>query len=225
MSILQTKMNWLKEQIDKRSMRERVLIFSALLIIIFAFWKAFIFDKIFGSQEAIAQNLQIMEKTIQQLQGQLTEVAKDIQSDPITKLRNQIRVVDVQNKRLEANLLELTKQLIPPVEMTRLLQDMIAERNGIQIIQVRNLPEEPLFTPEQLQSEETEIAKFQVYRHPLFIEFNADFHTTLAFIEALEALPWKMHWADLDYQVQQYPLAKVKLTIETLSLDRHWIGA
>lgn len=225
MNTIDERLTWLKVQIDKRTLRERGLIFIALMTIIFAFWKAFIFDKIFGSQESLTQNLKVMERTIQQLQGQLTDVSRDIRSDPITKLQQEIRAVDVQNKRLDNQLAELTKQLIPPVEMTHLLQGMILEKEGIEFIRIENLPEIPLFSQEQIQGNEADIAKFQVYKHPLLIEFKANYQNTRAFIQELEALPWNIRWDEFNYQVEAYPYATVKIVVETLSLDKSWISA
>jgi len=62
-----------------------------------------------------------------------------------------------------------------------------------------------------------------IFRHGIEIEFYGDFKSTVSYLEAVEALPWRFYWEEVSYTVEEYPRALVKVIIYTLSLDRGWI--
>ncbi len=63
-----------------------------------------------------------------------------------------------------------------------------------------------------------------IYRHPLRLEFEGDYFEVLAYLAELEAGDWKLGWRALEYVVDEYPRASVTLEIETLSMEKSWIG-
>ncbi|NOZ53973.1 MAG: hypothetical protein GXP08_12740 [Gammaproteobacteria bacterium] len=63
-----------------------------------------------------------------------------------------------------------------------------------------------------------------IFRHGIEIEFYGDFKSTLSYLQAVEALPWRFYWDEVNYSVEEYPRALVKVTLYTLSLDRGWLG-
>jgi MSHA biogenesis protein MshJ len=42
-------------------------------------------------------------------------------------------------------------------------------------------------------------------------------------MDALEAMPTQLFWGRAELQVEEYPDARLTLTLYTLSLDRKWI--
>ncbi len=56
-----------------------------------------------------------------------------------------------------------------------------------------------------------------VYRYPLAITFSGDYFDTLSYLKKLESMPWRPVWELLEYEVTDYPQAKVTLQIYTLS--------
>jgi len=63
-----------------------------------------------------------------------------------------------------------------------------------------------------------------LYRHRLQLEFAGDYLATLAYLKKLENLPRKLVWENLEIETQQYPQARVRLSVYTLSLNKGWIG-
>ena len=89
----------------------------------------------------------------------------------------------------------------------------------------RTLAEQPVFEePENEEQFEQALARFQVYKHGLILEFTGTYFETQQFLNALEFSPWKLLWDELSYQVSTYPLAKVSITVYTLSLDKNWMA-
>jgi MSHA biogenesis protein MshJ len=56
------------------------------------------------------------------------------------------------------------------------------------------------------------------------MEIRGGYLSTLRYLEELEDLPWRFFWKSLNYEVLEYPEARVVLTVETLSLREGWIG-
>ena len=46
----------------------------------------------------------------------------------------------------------------------------------------------------------------------------------LAYLRALEALPWRFYWKTFDLSTTQYPTNRVRIELSTLSMDRAWLG-
>ena len=64
----------------------------------------------------------------------------------------------------------------------------------------------------------------RLYRHGLRIEFEGGYLQTLAYLHALESLDSRFLWRALEFDMQRYPLARVSMTVYSLSLDDAWIG-
>jgi len=46
-----------------------------------------------------------------------------------------------------------------------------------------------------------------------------DYPSTLRFLDKIEKLPWAVQISDVDYQVQEYPRARLALTAHTFLLE------
>jgi MSHA biogenesis protein MshJ len=94
------------------------------------------------------------------------------------------------------------------------------------------LPTEPLVVPEDdaapekagATERETAPSDVRFYRHGLRIELEGSFHETLAFLDEIEGLPGSFMWESVHYEVQEYPTAKVTLTVYMLGNREGWIG-
>ena len=56
------------------------------------------------------------------------------------------------------------------------------------------------------------------------IEFEGSYLETLKYMSQLEALSQKFYWGSVDFVIEEYPRARVTITVNTLSLSEAWIG-
>ena len=63
-----------------------------------------------------------------------------------------------------------------------------------------------------------------LYQHGVEMLLEGEYFQTLRYLKALEELPWQVLWGELEYGVQDYPRASIRLQINTLSTDSGWIG-
>lgn len=210
-------------RVNALSVRERLLLLIALVTLMVMLWKSYLYDPLLGSTEIISKNIGAFQSKIYSLEGQIKNVSEKIVKDPFLELTDQVEALKKENRRLDENLKELTAQLIPPAEMASMLRSMLDDEEGLEILRVENIPEQSLFSPKDEDDEEV-IKTLQVYRHGLEIEFRGTYFSTVAFLERLENLQWKLLWDTLDYTVSRYPYATVTLRVNTLSLYQGWIG-
>jgi hypothetical protein len=45
----------------------------------------------------------------------------------------------------------------------------------------------------------------------------------VAYLRSLEALPWRIHWQQLELTAGAYPVNRVRIVIGALSLSRDWM--
>ena len=62
-----------------------------------------------------------------------------------------------------------------------------------------------------------------LYRHGVQLTVEGSFADLLTYVQALEAMPQRMLWGDVNFKVEQYPRAALTLQLYTISRDRHWL--
>lgn len=63
-----------------------------------------------------------------------------------------------------------------------------------------------------------------VYRHGVEIALQGSYSDMVNYMEALEAMPTQLFWAQAKLDAVDYPAARLTLVLYTLSLDRKWIA-
>ncbi len=220
---------WLS-RIDALTLRERLLALGALAVVVYTLWN-----------EALMAPLETQrlerEARIEQLRGEMAALgaeaaafgaAQDVDPDRENRDRREALLAEIA--ALDAALRERTAQLIAPQSMARVLEEVLRNTRGLSLVSARSLDPEPIFDDDGEKSGTTSAAATRkdetpaVYRHAFQLEFQGGFPETVAYLRAIEALPWKFRWDALEYTVEEWPRARIVLTVSTLSLSEGWIG-
>ena len=62
-----------------------------------------------------------------------------------------------------------------------------------------------------------------LYRHGVELIVRGNYLDMVDYLDALEALPIQLFWTRAALEVEQYPNARLSLTVYTLSLDKKWM--
>lgn len=216
--------NWIKEtgnkllaQIDGLSVRERVLVFVTVLALTGTVWHLTLMQPLLQQADKARQEIAATRARIElansSLQDQVLQLA-EIDST------NQTRFALIKQRidRLDHELAEYSGKLIDPGEMAFVLESVLKEQTGLRLKRIRNLGAEPLTADDQN-------AAVVLYRHGLEIEVEGSYLDCLAYLEQIEALPWRFYWQFLELDVVEYPRNRIRIEVSTLSLDEEWIGA
>ena len=212
-----TKLTSLLATVDKISMRERVLVFGAGMMLLGSVWYLGLMQpltkQITRNRTEIASLQERMKTTNQNLEIQALQISSTGAEDREKFDRVQQRLDEI-NERLGG----YAAELIDPAEMSRVLQGVLKEQSKLRLIRARNISR-----GEMSASAEAETTTF--YRHGLEIEFEGSYLACLEYLQEIEALPWRFYWQFLDIEVLEYPRNRIRLEVSTLSPDEEWIGA
>ena len=216
-SPIMTKLTSLLATVDKMSMRERLLMFGAGMMLLGSVWYLGLMQpltkQITGNRTEITSLRERMKTTNQNLEVQVLQISNTGTEDREKFERVQQRL-DEMNERLGG----YAAELIDPAEMSRVLQGVLKEQSKLRLIRARNISRGAMSA-----SAEAETTTF--YRHGLEIEFEGSYLACLEYLQEIEALPWRFYWQFLEIEVLEYPRNRIRLEVSTLSPDEEWIGA
>lgn len=223
---LQQQLRRLGERIDERSLRERALIFLALVGAIYVGASQFLFTPLQREQTRLEQDLKnkraqaaLFDEKIQTYlaRGGVTEVER---RERLEQLQGQLRALDGSGRA--------DKRLVPPKEMAKLVAQMLRSNARLQLRRIESLPPEVLQESAMGKNAEAKLktatASEAIYKHGMRVEFEGEYRDIVNYLRALENMPWRMYWGEIALDAKQHPRASVTLVIYTLSLQEGWIG-
>ncbi len=207
----------LQTAVDKLSLRERLLVFSAIMMILGSIWQ-------FSLMQPLTQQINNFRTEIEFLSTQTGTNNRTLEDQALqisgSGAEHQARLNRVQHQldQINIELGEYAAELIDPAEMAHVLEGVLQDQSNLRLIRMRNLRPEALSA-----SDETGDATF--YKHGFEIEFEGSYFACLEYLQKVESLPWRFYWQILELSVAEYPMNRIRLEVSTLSLDEEWIGA
>jgi len=214
---LKAQLAQLASLVDALTLRERVLVLGAVLVVIGTLWQTLLLEPLAQQANERRTELAALEERIgvanRGLEEQILQIAggSDVQRTRIASLRDRIAEI---NEILGDHAAEL----IDPSEMAQVLEGVLKEQSRLSLVQISNT------SPESLSASDDENA-VTFYRHGLEIEVEGSYLACLEYLNAIEALPWRLYWQVLELDVLEYPRNRIRIEVSTLSLDKEWIGA
>ena len=210
--------------LDARAPRERLLLAISLLAVLTLLWYMLLIEPTAMRQQALDAQVSAAVLTVAALDQQAAAIVAGAAQDPDAENRQQKVLLEEEVDRLDERLASLTGELISPQQMVAVLEEMLKRRRQLSLTRLENLPSEPLLDPPTVDSQAEKVQHRNLYRHPLRIELTGSYLEALAYLQSLEQLPRKVYWQDLALSVEEYPQAKITVTVYTLSLKEGWIG-
>jgi MSHA biogenesis protein MshJ len=198
---------------DRLSLRERLLILAAVLAVLFVLWDALLLAP-------LESRRRVLSTEIDSLQSGIAATAAVLQSsmnnDPTRNAIVQIARTQRDIAALDRNLQSASVGLLPPDRMTAVLQDLLRQRQQVKLVSLRTETATRLLPGPQDQA--------GPYLHPVELVLRGSYLDILNYLQALEALHWRLYWKTLELDSSAYPVDRVRIEIGTISLDRAWLG-
>ncbi len=208
------------ERLDALSLRERGIIFVAIMVAIYSVATNVLFPPLNTEQARLKKDLAAKRAQVQTFETQIQGALAKSAEDPDAANRARLAELEKQLKSTEETLGAITSRLVPPKEMTRMVEQILARNRRLEVVRLESLPAEPLrpVGDESRQTLAKAPAKIQsAYRQGMRIELRGEYLDVLAYLRELEELPWKVFWGQVSLQTEQYPVSRVVLHIYTLS--------
>lgn len=223
---MREKLQKLRQRYQALKPRERVIVVSGISVVLGVIWFNLLFNSI--ARKSVADNTEIatLQTTVATLRQQQMTLTQQRNQDPNQAEKQRLQRTQEELAKLDAQLKEKLHTLIAPQQMASVLEAMLQQNAQLQLQRVQSMGVKPLLADneEDADAEEKPAANVEVYRHSLEIEFTGSYLATLAYLKALQALPWDFYWDAVRLEVDKYPNARVVITVHTLSLREGWIG-
>lgn len=224
----------LKARIEAMSLRERAMVFAATAAVIVFAGHALVLAPMFAQQAAlrtqIAQQLEAATAT----DAEIAARVQAFQVDPDAASRARLNSINQELGQLGQQLLAIEHGLVPPERIAPLLESILRANGKLKLVSVRTLPVEPLSGPPGAAAQAAPVEPAPgaassaadvplLYRHGVEVTVRGNYLDMVDYMSALEALPTRMFWGRAQLDVEEYPAARLTLTLHTLSLDRQWM--
>lgn len=217
------------ERYEAFTLRERGLIALGIIVVVFMLWDNLLLEPQKNQQKRIVAEMHSINQETDALNKQIKEMSAVLQGGKAEHINARTREVNALLSKLKQQQKDLTVEFIQPAQMAGVLRDLLHEESGLVLTKLESLGAEPLFPVDEGDKTENEkhtkrLHQSEIYKHSLRIVFEGDYFKTLNYLRALEGMPWRLYWDNVEYQVTKYPKASVAITVHTLSLHEGWIG-
>lgn len=214
---------------DALQPRERLLIAVGLLGgIVLVTYSAFIDPAMKRGQQAERTSIE-QRAQVQGLQAQMVALQSP-NMNPDVAARAELDGLKKQLNELASRLQTMEQSLVPPQQMSALLEDMIGSRSGIRLLGLKTLPPMPLLERKEDAKEPAkktppagEAASAGLFKHGVEIRLEGSYQDLSAYLARLEQSKMKLLWSTVSLSAINHPKLVLTLTVYTLSLDRAWL--
>ena len=235
----------LADRFDAYSMRERVMVFAATAaVIVFVANLAMVEPQVararamttqMQEKKTLGANLDLQSQALKQTQA----------SDPDVQNRNRVTQAQQQLSNIEAQFLSSQKGLIAADRMASLLETVLRQHRGLQLVELRTLAPVPLIdrtaaksaqgqaTPGAAAAQPAQAGaaaqapaadiERNLYKHGFELTVRGSYPEFVQYLAQLEKLPSRMYWGKVIMTAEEYPRVLLTITIYTLSLDKAWL--
>lgn len=218
-------------RLDALSERERIAVFAAgAALIVFVLYLIFIAPEL-ERRTVLAARMADQDKQMSAALAQQQELVRMLGQDPDIAVRERVAQKERQIAEIDSQLAGLQRTLVAPERMPVLLQQLVGQGQGVQLVSLRNLPAVPIgqgaTQPAKAPGKEPgrpaarEVDR-HVYKHGVEIVVQGSYFDLLDYVARLEKQPWQVYWGRT-VMAAEYPKVVVTLTLYTLSLDKSWL--
>ena len=208
------------DRLDAMSLRERVLIFLAVSVVIVAIADSALFDPISRRQKVNSQRIHQQEDEIRTMQGQVQAYAQGRTGDNAGAKRERLEKRKVELAALDRELAAKRNDLVPPERMAKMLYEIVKRNPDVDLVSLRSLPATGLTQSLTAALGSDSLA---LYRHGIEITVSGSYLRMLTYVNQLERLPAKIMWGNMELQAAAYPVVTLKMTLYTLSPEKTWL--
>jgi len=216
--MLSEKLREISARIDQISLRERVFVFVAAVVVALALVQTLLIDAGQLRKQNAQARLQSADGALAQIGQQRRLLESQTARDPDRAARDALAARQARLAGLNVELEKLERSLIPPERMNQVLKNVVQGTGDIRVVGFKTLSPQPVALPDAAEGTPPGF-----YRHGFEITVSGRYADLVAYLERLEALPWRLSWSEATLDAAARPLLTLTLTVHTLSLEEAWL--
>lgn len=236
---MKEKWGLLKNRFEAFAMRERLLIIGAAIALVYLLWEMLMFYPMNKEMQVLVARERVAKQVIQATEAEITVLKNITGKDPNLELRREIADLRSKLESLDLQLDTLAVGLVPAHTLPKIMHGILSKTGKLKIEQLTTLPPETLNLAADVKMQEVQPAApapaaqvaapnpagtvqqgASIYRHSVILDLAGDFTSVVQYLRELESGDWRFYWESLRYQVTDYPQAKIRLRVFTLSSQR-----
>lgn len=212
---MMARLQALAGRIDALALRERAMLFAAAAAsIVFLLYAVFL-NPLMARQKVLRTQLVQQQDNIGGIDREISQKLQAYALDPDAEARTRLSALVAENAQLGTDLRAMQAGLVAPERIAPLLESILKANGRLQLVSMKTLPAGPVgdgAAPSEL-----------LFRHGVELSVRGNYLDMVNYMDALEAMPTQLFWGRSQLDVEEYPNARLTLTLYTLSLDRKWI--
>lgn len=199
------------ERIDSASLRERVLIFLAMTMIVVLIVNIAFIDPLRTRQRQLASETSQRQSELNAIQVELRRLAAIDAADPNAEMNKRAADLRAALASLDARVLAEQQRFTAPERVREVLDEMLQRNKRLGLVELKTLPVSVIDGGKR------------VFRHGVELTVTGTYIELFDYLAALERLPTQLYWGKAELEVVNHPTARLKLVVYTVSLDRAWL--
>lgn len=228
MTALKPQLQRLAERINALGLRERVLIFATVALVLVTVLHSALISPLFKDQKQVSQQITETQDKINALHVQIQAQLAAGKTDPNAPLRARLEQFKADAAHLNQDFHGIKNGLITPQQMPLLLKDILGSNRTLRLTSMKTLPTQVIGAGADITKTTNDVNNSQTpeagaYKHGFEITLQGQYLDMLHYLAALEASPWRVFWGSADLNADTYPKTVLTLKLYTLSMDQAWL--
>lgn len=232
------RQNWKKwaEKFDALSLRERVLLFAACalaLVFVFYFMRL---DPLFSKRAALASSMAQNQGLVMGVDQEIVLTIAAHGMDPDKGVRDRLNAVQAETAGLKDSLRHMQNGLVAPERMVMLLENLLRQHARLRLLSLKTLPSGVVGEAvpaaaaggpagaADAKAAKPVVAAQVLHRHGVEVVVQGSYPDMVNYMQALQTMPTQVFWGKARLEADAYPVARLTLTLYTLSLDDTWMA-
>ena len=209
---MKDQLGQLATRINALHLRERALLLLAGVAIVFVLIDTIGLQPTHRQQQQSRQEIDDLELQLAALSARSQILYAPQSTHTLQDHEQERRQLQAEVSALEARLEDQLGVLLQPEQAAQVLEQVLGPDQELKLTRM-NAVGRPL---NPATTDDSNAADTGIGRYELQLQLEGGYLATLRYLRALEALPWKFFWEQLDFEVHEHPVAQVTLDIYTL---------
>jgi len=216
---------------DALSLRERVMVFAAVMVAVVALAYTLAIEPQLVRQKRIGAAMLQKQSEMKAFEAQVAKLIGGGELDAGRSGRERMARLRAEVNALDARVADEERKFTAPSQVRAVVEGLLARNRGVALVEMKTLAVDTLAAgakpgalPAKAVPAKPAPGERLIYRHGLEVTVSGSYLELLAYARDLEKLPKQLYWGALELDAASYPKVSMKLTVYTLSLDPTWLS-
>ena len=207
---MKARVQQLVERIDALELRERVLLLAATVVVLFMVIDSFGLQPTLKAQQVREQHISDLEMKLSAVRVEANLLSFKSEEDPLQVRQNKRAELTTELSALDEQITGQLGALVEPAQATELLKQVLSRHKGLKITSL----EASTASLDDLEIDSA--GGGNLGRYQLDLALQGGYLDLLQYLRALESMPWKFFWQNVDFRIAEHPQAITRIQLYTL---------